>query len=258
MQPARRLSVVGRAGRRTRRACSRSARARGKLLDEIDGLLLTGGGDVDPGALRRGAAPDRRRCRAGTRRVRDRSGAARDGWRPAAARHLPRRAGAERRRRRHARPGHPVARSTSTLSHSIVEPKSADAHAVQRRAGIAARTGARQSRRRRAHLPRQQPASSVGRPRRLGSRRARPPRPTASSKRSKSAGLRRSASASSGTRRTSGAPANSRRCSSVRRRRARPPVASDFSRDRVVASRLTSRNFAACSSVKPLRALHQH
>ena len=48
MQPAGRLCVVGRAGRRRARACSRSARARDGCSSEIDGLLLTGGGDVDP------------------------------------------------------------------------------------------------------------------------------------------------------------------------------------------------------------------
>ena len=67
VQPPRRLRPsIERAG--GGRACSRSARVRASVLDEIDGVLLTGGGDVDPGALRRGAAPDdrRRRARAAT------------------------------------------------------------------------------------------------------------------------------------------------------------------------------------------------
>ena len=90
------------------RAC-RSIRRSGDAaaaLDGLDALVLTGGGDVDPQLLRRGAAPDVLGRRAGTRRVRVGAGAGGDGPRVAAAGDLPRRAGAQRRGRRLAGPGH--------------------------------------------------------------------------------------------------------------------------------------------------------
>ena len=94
----------------------------------LDGVLLSGGADVDPVPLRRGARPDdrarssrARRRRAGAPRARRRRGAAR-------ARHLPRPAAAQRVGRRHAAPGRadprPLRppRSTTRFDEVEVEP----------------------------------------------------------------------------------------------------------------------------------------
>ena len=63
VQPAGRLPVVGRTGRRARPG-ARGQREPAQVLGEIDGLLLTGGGDVDPvlygeSATRRSTTPSR-------------------------------------------------------------------------------------------------------------------------------------------------------------------------------------------------------
>ena len=74
----------------------------------IDGLLLTGGEDVAPSRYGETAAPvgRRRRRRSATRfEIGAHRGSA--PARPPNLRHLPRHPGAERRLRRHARPGHP-------------------------------------------------------------------------------------------------------------------------------------------------------
>ena len=100
------VASVERAGGRARvLEISESPRA---LVEQLDGLLLTGGGDIDPALYGEDRHPAGRRRRAGPGRVRDRSGAALDERVAAAAGDLPRRAGAQCRRRRHADPGHPV------------------------------------------------------------------------------------------------------------------------------------------------------
>jgi putative glutamine amidotransferase len=78
------------------------------LLDRVDGLLFTGGPDLDPAVYGRPRHPSARsRRRPHLRRVRDRAAGRRDRARPARARHLPRNAGAERLPRRHAPPAPP-------------------------------------------------------------------------------------------------------------------------------------------------------
>ena len=80
-----------------------------EALAGIDGLMLTGGDDVTPSRYGEAPHPATVEAEAGPRRVRDR--ADRRGARARAAdlRDLPRRPGAERRLRRHAGAGHPVA-----------------------------------------------------------------------------------------------------------------------------------------------------
>ena len=199
-----------------------------EALDGVDGLLLTGGDDVAPARYGEARASDGRRSRAGARRVRDR--ADRRGARARAAdlRHLPRRAGAERRLRRHARAGHPVAGARRARA----QPGRAAASVVRARArglgreGLAAGDADARAAERRRRLRGEQPPSSGGQGRSRRASACRRRRRTASSKRSR---IRRraSASASSGTRRISGAPASSGRCSkgsSRRRRRRRRPL----------------------------------
>ena len=80
----------------------------GALLDRLDGLLVSGGPDLDPAVYgqepppgaRPAGRPRLRRVRAGAARRRRRA-------RPAAARHLPRAAGAQRLARRDAAPAPP-------------------------------------------------------------------------------------------------------------------------------------------------------
>ena len=104
-------------------------------LDGCDGVLLTGGADVDPGEY--GEAD--RHPTVELDPVRDDyelalARLALDA-RPAAARDLPRRAGAQRRRRRHADSGHPELSSRRDLAHSIDEADDAIAHDVAVDAG---------------------------------------------------------------------------------------------------------------------------
>ena len=109
-------------------ACSIRATARGRRRRSrgVDGLLLTGGGDVLPVNLRRHGASDVRRGGAWTRRVRDRARAPRDRSRPSTLGHLPRHSAAERRARRHAHPAHP------RRSRDDGQPPGADAAAFDR------------------------------------------------------------------------------------------------------------------------------
>ena len=78
------------------------------LLDRVDGLLVSGGPDLDPAVYGQAPHPSARaRRRPRRRRVRAGAAARRRRARPAAARHLPRAAGAERLARRDAAPAHP-------------------------------------------------------------------------------------------------------------------------------------------------------
>ena len=75
------------------------------VLDGLDGLMLAGGADIDPGRLRRAPPPEDDEHAPGARPRRDRAGAARRCERDLPrARHLPRDAAAQRRARRHAGP----------------------------------------------------------------------------------------------------------------------------------------------------------
>ena len=148
--------------RRRAASCSKQARSPAGVV-EIHGAAPDRGLDVDPGVLRR-----RRRIRRPTGR------AGRDEFemplsRAAVAhdvpllRDLPRRPGAERRRRRDAGAGHPDARSTTDLPHSIDIPKD--------HAGARCRGRARHARSRRSSATQspigdvrgQQPPPPVGR-----------------------------------------------------------------------------------------------
>ncbi len=188
-------------------------------LAECDGLLLTGGVDVDPREYGETATPSDGRDVDPVRDAtssRSRAGAR---ARPAAAGDLPRRAGAERRRRRHAGPGHSERARRRRSSTRFIEPRNAVAHdvAVKRRTR-AWRRCSRPISTATAALPSTAGIISRSETRRPASS-SRRRRPTASSRRSRRP-PRASASACSGIRRTSGGPASSRRCS--RGLRARP------------------------------------
>ena len=182
-----------------------------KLLGEIDGLLLTGGGDIDPVLYGEERHPTVDDAEPGRDEFEI------DLARRAMAADLPLLAICRGAQVLNVAAGGTLVQDipsavTSTLSHSIVEPKSAEAHAVQRRRQARASNG-RSEPWSTAHT---RAASTAG----IISRSAasapawsrRPRRPTASSRRSRSR-TARSASACSGTRRTSGAPASSRRSS---------------------------------------------
>ena len=181
------------------------------------------------GVLRRRPPPADRRRGTGPRRVRDRSRAPRHDRRPAAAGDLPRRAGAQRRGRRNAGPGHPVGgrERLDARGQRAEEPR------LSRHRGRRGNQALVRARRQRA-MPPAAAASTAG----IISRSAGPATasssapapPTASSKRSRSP-MPRSASACSGIRRTSGRPASSGRCSTRSwRRQGSDSVASGFSR----------------------------
>ena len=89
-------------------------------LDACDGILLGGGRDIDPSLLRAGAerAPDLHG--ASTRRVRARARRARARPRPPAPGDVPRDPDAERRARRHARPGR---RAQARMGRAPVRPR---------------------------------------------------------------------------------------------------------------------------------------
>ena len=190
------------------------------VVGRVDGLLLTGGGDVDPALYGAHAAPELRRRRARARRLRDRAGAGGAGRRSAGAGDLPRDAGAERGLRRRPRPGHPHRGERRPVPRRQRAPLRAGPRGVGD-ADVALRRADEGRTRGRRELPGEQPPSPGGaaRRRRPGSRRA--PRPTASSRRW-SGQPRASAWRCSGTPRTSGAPASSGRCS---RGSSRPPAA---------------------------------
>ena len=80
------------------------------VVARLDGLVVTGGADVDPGAVRRGAAPRDLVLARGPRRLGAGSASGRGGGRTAGARCVPRDAADGRRRRRRAAPAHPRAR----------------------------------------------------------------------------------------------------------------------------------------------------
>ena len=144
------------------------------MLDGMAGLVLTGGEDVDAGALRRGAASRARRRARRPRRVRDRARRA-----PRAARGLPTLAICrgvqvdERRARRHARAGHSERAAGRARARDGAGARRAHARAC-------ASTPARGSRTRSAPTrdQRQLDASPVGRARRRrpASRSAHAPR----------------------------------------------------------------------------------
>ena len=163
--------------RRAARARLPARHGQPRSLAASNGLMLTGGGDVDPVAVRRGAARDVSAVGGRARCIRDWPRQGRDRRRAADLRHLPRHAGAERRARRHAGPGHPV-------------------DGERRRASLGAGAALRTSRtkcgsRRARGSPRSWPTSSKARPARSTAatiRRSRPsrragtcraPRPTA-------------------------------------------------------------------------------
>ena len=109
-------------GRRTRRSCrtTTSAPSSGpaggallvppssdgvaETLDALDGLILSGGADLDPALYGQEPHAETDAGRRGARRRRARAAARRARARPAGARDLPRLAGAERRARRRPRP----------------------------------------------------------------------------------------------------------------------------------------------------------
>ena len=110
----------------------------GALLDRLDGLLFSGGPDLDPATYGR---ERRTRCSAPTstasqRRVRARAAARRDRPRPADARDLPRHAGAQRLPRRHAAPA-PARPHRARAPPDAPEPYE-PAHAVTRHRRLAA------------------------------------------------------------------------------------------------------------------------
>ena len=149
---------VERAGGRVRiLEVSDSPRA---LIGLLDGLLLTGGGDVDPvlyGEERHETIED---AEPGRRRVRDRSGAAGGGRGSASAGDLPRCAGAERRQRRHAGPAHSLSGQDRTAARDRA---GGQRHRAldQRGARLAAPSRARAGRGRDLQLSREQPPPPV-------------------------------------------------------------------------------------------------
>ena len=186
------------------------------VVASVDGLLLTGGGDVRPVALRRGRAPDvrRRRSPAATSTRSSWSAAALDADLPR-VRHLPRHPGAERRARRHAGPGHPDEVASRASTTRVREPPASRiAHDVWMAPGSRCSTACCARARRRRRLRRQQPAPPGGQATRRGPRRHRH-RARRRHRSGRGSVASASASACSGTRRTSTAPASSRRCSRV-------------------------------------------
>ena len=181
------------------------------LVAELDGVVLTGGGDVDPAFYGEARHPRSTMPSRDATSSRSISRAARwtrtcRSWRSAAARRSstsPPAAPSCRTSRR---------RSRRTLTHSIDVPKDCVAHDVRIVRGLAPVRGARQRRGRRVRVPGQQPAPSIGR---HGSATgsSRPPRRRTASSKASSRPRPASASACSGTRRISGAPASSGRCS---------------------------------------------
>ena len=152
--------------------------------------------------------------------------------RAADLRDLPRHPGAERRVRRHAGAGHPVAGDRRARRTSL---DGAAAPAVRARARSLDRQGLAAARLMRERLSDADSCEVNSRHHqavkdaRAGLQRVAPPRPTASSKRSRIP-RRASASASSGTRKTSGAPASSGRCSKASRSGHQENVATGFRR----------------------------
>ena len=200
-------------------ACS-TRRSRRRGLDGVDGLLLTGGEDVDPPLWRS------RRTRRSSEVEPERDAfeialiaAARARDLPIFA-HLPRRADPERRRRRHAGAGHPVAaaRRDQSLPGGAAAPALRAGARNLGREGFAAGAADGRSAERDA-IPARSTAGTIRRSRSsLPAFASRRRRRTASSRRSRIR-PRRSASACSGIPKTSGAPASSGRCSKDSSRR---------------------------------------
>ena len=122
----------------TRRQDS-TRRRRPTTRDELDALVLMGGSDVCPETLRRTGAQARMERRPHPRRLRDRAAARVRERGQAGARRLPRRAGHQRRVRRHALPGHrdADARTRSTIATGTSTPRTAHATSIVAGSGLA-------------------------------------------------------------------------------------------------------------------------
>ncbi len=140
-----------------------------RLLGEIDGLLLTGGGDIDPVLYGDERHPTVEDAEPGRDEFEI------DLARRAMAGDLPLLAICRGVQVMNVAAGGTLIQDIpslvdTALPHSIVEPKSAEAHDVGDHAGIEARRGPRPKGRQRAYLQGQQSAPSVDRPRWIGSR----------------------------------------------------------------------------------------
>ena len=132
------VESIRRAGAEVGRAVAHDEAA-DAVVGRVDGLLLTGGGDVDPALY--GAAPHPSFVAAEPGRDAYEIALVRAALRRRSAdpRDLPRHAGAERRLRRHARPGHPHRGERRAATTPSTSPRYALAHEVWVDADIALR-----------------------------------------------------------------------------------------------------------------------